>query len=57
MKKAKINVIDVSFALQAQGIRRNRDGIHWSSASNRFCMMMMVMMVLMMMMVVLVVKC
>merc|ERR550517_1591380 len=35
MKKAKVNVIDVSFALQAQGIRRNRDGIHWSSASNR----------------------
>ena len=35
MKKARFNVIDVSFTLQAQTMRRNRDGIHWSSASNR----------------------
>ena len=43
MKKARLNVIDVSFALQAQTMRRNRDGIHWSPASNRWevsdCMM------------------
>ena len=36
MKKARLNVIDVSFALQAQTMRRNRDGIHWSPASNRW---------------------
>ena len=45
MKKARINVIDVSFDLQAQTMRRNRDGIHWSPASNRLCMMMMVVVV------------
>ena len=35
MKKAGFNVIDINFALQAQTKRRNRDGIHWSAASNR----------------------
>lgn len=45
MKKAKINVIDVGFALQAQGMRRNRDGIHWSPVSNRLCMMVVVVVV------------
>ena len=35
MKKARLNVIDVSFALQAQTRRRNGDGIHWSPACNR----------------------
>ena len=42
MKKARFNVIDVYFALQAQTWRRNRDGIHWSSACNRLCMMVVV---------------
>jgi len=35
MKKAGFNIIDLSFALQAQTKRRNRDGIHWSPAENR----------------------
>ena len=35
MKEARINVIDVSFALQAQVTRRNPDGIHWSPECNR----------------------
>ena len=46
MRKARLNVIDVSFAMQAQTRRRNRDGIHWSSASNRLCIMMMMVLVL-----------
>ena len=40
MKEARINVIDVNFALQAQTMRRNNDGIHWSRECNRFCMIM-----------------
>jgi len=35
MKEARINVIDVNYALQAQTRRRNPDGIHWSSQCNR----------------------
>ena len=38
MKAARINVIDMHFALQAQTMRRNRDGIHWSPVSNRLCL-------------------
>ena len=56
MKKARINVIDVSFDLQAQTMRRNRDGIHWSPASNRLCMMVVVVDVVVMVVVVEVVE-
>ena len=36
MNNFGFNVIDVNFAFQAQTMRRNADGIHWSPASNRY---------------------